>query len=82
LPFPSPGHLPDPGIEPASLTSPALASEFFTSSATVYKIVNKDLPSSAGNYIQYLVITHNGKEYEIQSITESPCYTPETNTTF
>ena len=30
LPFPSPGDLPDPGIEPASLTSPA----FFTTSST------------------------------------------------
>ena len=29
LPFPSPGDLPNPGIEPASLASPALASEFF-----------------------------------------------------
>ena len=25
VPFPSPGHLPDPGIEPVSLTFPALA---------------------------------------------------------
>ena len=31
LPFPSPGGLPDPGIEPTSLKSPALASGFFTS---------------------------------------------------
>ena len=30
LPFPSPGDLPDPGIEPISLMSPALAGEFFT----------------------------------------------------
>ena len=30
LPFPSPGDLPDPGIKPASLTSPALAGRFFT----------------------------------------------------
>ena len=30
LPFPSPGNLPDPGIEPASLMSPALAGGFFT----------------------------------------------------
>ena len=29
LPFPSPGDLPDPGIEPASPTSPALAGGFF-----------------------------------------------------
>ena len=31
LPFPSPGDLPDPGMEPES---PALASGFFTTSAT------------------------------------------------
>ena len=30
LSFPFPGDLPDPGIEPASLMSPALAGEFFT----------------------------------------------------
>ena len=33
LPFTLPGDLPDPGIEPASLKSPALAFEFFTTSA-------------------------------------------------
>ena len=31
---PPPGDLPDPGIEPASLTSPALARGFFTTSTT------------------------------------------------
>ena len=31
LPFPSPGDLPDPGIEPVSLASPALAGRIFTS---------------------------------------------------
>ena len=30
LPCPPQGDLPDPGIEPASLTSPALAGGFFT----------------------------------------------------
>ena len=34
LPCPPPGDLPNPGIEPASLTSPALAGEFFTTNAT------------------------------------------------
>ena len=34
LPFPSPGHLPNPGIEPMSLLSPALADGLFTTSAT------------------------------------------------
>ena len=29
-PSPTPGDLPDPGIEPASLVSPALAGRFFT----------------------------------------------------
>ena len=33
-PFPSPGDLPDPGIEAGALMFPALASRFFTTSAT------------------------------------------------
>ena len=32
--FPSPGDLPDPGIKPVSLTSPAVAGGFFTTSTT------------------------------------------------
>ena len=34
LTFPPPGDLPNPGIEPASPVSPAVAGGFFTSSAT------------------------------------------------
>ena len=34
LPFPPPGDLPDLGIKPTSLTSPALAGGFFATSAT------------------------------------------------
>ena len=34
LPFPPPGDLPDPGIQPASLMSPALAGGFFATSVT------------------------------------------------
>ena len=34
LPFPPAGDLPDPGIEPTALRSPALAGRFFTTSAT------------------------------------------------
>ena len=30
LPFSTPGHLPDPGVKPASLASPALIGRFFT----------------------------------------------------
>ena len=33
LPFPSPEDLPDPGTEPTSLMSPALAGRFFITSA-------------------------------------------------
>ena len=34
LPCPPPGDLPDPGTEPVSLSSPALAGKFFTTSTT------------------------------------------------
>ena len=34
LPYPPPGDLPDPGIEPASLMSPALVGRFFITGAT------------------------------------------------
>ena len=34
LPHPPPGDLPNPGIEPASLASPALAGRFFTTNAS------------------------------------------------
>ena len=34
LPCPPPGDLPNPGIEPASLTSRAVTSGFFTTSST------------------------------------------------
>ena len=33
LPYPPPGDLPDPGIEPVSLMSPALVGGFFITSA-------------------------------------------------
>ena len=33
LPFPSPGDLPNPGIKPVSLVSPALAGRFFTTAS-------------------------------------------------
>ena len=61
---------------------------------TTYKINNKDLLYSTGNYIQYLVISCKGKDSEKGNIymffykyintyiyiTESLCCTPETNT--
>ena len=38
LTCPLPGDLPDPGIEPAPLRSPALADRFFTTSTTLIGI--------------------------------------------
>ena len=38
LPFPTPGGLPDPGIEPTSLVSPALADGFFTTESKVFPL--------------------------------------------
>ena len=46
LPFPSPGDLPGPGIEPLS---PALAGKFFTPEPP-----GKPLLESAFQYIQYM----------------------------
>ena len=42
------GDLPNPGIEPVSLASPALANRFFTTSATwkVHNIYPKDIKVS------------------------------------
>ena len=45
---PPPGDLPDPGMEPKSVTSPALADRFFTTSVTwevlyTYIAAHKDL---------------------------------------
>ena len=41
LSFPPPGNLPDSGIEPTSLMSPALAGGFFITSAT-WEAISKD----------------------------------------
>ena len=46
LPFPSPGALPDPGIE---LTSPALAGGFFTT----------EPPGSPMSSVKYLIIKYS-----------------------
>ena len=55
LPFPPPGDLPDPGIEPMSLGSPALAdrSLFFTTSTTCERHVD---PNSLMGCIQPKVL--------------------------
>ena len=46
LSCPPPGDLPDPGVEPASLMSPALAGGFFTTSTTWEALVSLQAPSN------------------------------------
>ena len=46
LPCPSPGSLPDPGIETMSLTSPALVGRFFTTSTTGHLQCSEYSPKS------------------------------------
>ena len=49
LPFPSPGDLPYPGIEPVSLMSPALAGRFFTTSTTWEDLIIKPTRKALGH---------------------------------
>ena len=57
LPCPPPGDLPNPGIKPASLMSPALASRFFTTSTT-WEATNKHILILQEAYFN----TKNGKK--------------------
>ena len=58
--FSSPGDLPNPGMEPESLMSPALASGFFTISATWQAQLNIS-PASH----KYKPPTYTGKQYNV-----------------
>ena len=52
-----------PGILQAR-TLEWVAISFSKIHTTIYKIINKDLLYSTGNYIQYPILTYNGKESE------------------
>ena len=54
--FPTPGDLPDPGIKPASLASPALAGGFFTTSTT-WEAVHTHTHTHVQRYIDVCVCT-------------------------
>ena len=56
-PWPPAGDLPDPGIEPTSLKSPALAGEFFTTSITWELVLCRGQPPPAGNPLLFLAPT-------------------------
>ena len=76
LPFPPPGDLPDPGIEPKSLASPALVGRFFTTESInhsspevettlhIYQLMNKkcDIYTCICVYV-YTSIQTNIMEY-------------------
>ena len=57
LPCPPPGDLPDPGIKPAFLLSPALAGRFFTTSASFPGWPSKSC--LAPLYLMVLIIVHS-----------------------
>ena len=69
LSFPSSGHLPNPGIEPVSLMSPALAGGFFTTRATTVETtpdVNNSLTGKASSH-HYLTSIRKAREaWELQ----------------
>ena len=54
LPCPPPGDLPDPGIKPASLMSPALAGGFFTTSAAWEALISQARVRHSGSKVQNL----------------------------
>ena len=59
LPRPPPGCLPDPGVEPASLTAPAMAGRFFTTRATfAIKRIRGRRHTSEGILDERLMFTH------------------------
>ena len=59
LPFPSPGDLPDPGIEPTSLASPALAGGFFTTVPHTHTHTNTQTQVSKSSQRCYTFIVHD-----------------------
>ena len=61
LPFPTPGDLPNQGIEPASLVSPALAGRFFTTVPPGKPLINpseqlKSLATLTGSHLLSLKV--------------------------
>ena len=70
LPFPIPGNLPEPGVEPTSPSSPALAAGF------VYRCANWEAPKE-----RKLIHTYRGRDKYV-CIIESLSSTAVINTTW
>ena len=60
--FPSPGDLPDPGIEPPSLRSPALAGGFFTTSST-WEAPISCRPRFHSSHLYQTILASNSKQF-------------------
>ena len=62
LPFSPPGDLPNPGIEPASLASPALAGGFFTTVPPGEPYVRAIMKDMFFCMLNPFIFTHSTKE--------------------
>ena len=72
LPSPSPGDLPDPGIEPVSLASPALAGGFFFTTSTTWEAQMEANVHKKNVYKNvHRIIIHNSPKVETIEIHES-----------
>ena len=69
LPFPTTGDLPDPGIKPASLMSPASAGRFLTTSASWEALLS--LEGRSGYKLQYITSVYLSQE---DTLWKSPEY--------
>ena len=78
LPCPPPADLPNPGIEPAFLMSPALTVRFFTTSATwqYLKLISGNLVIHSRTYLLPLSLS-NGT---LQKVTGCACLSLQNNT--
>ena len=65
LPCPPPGDLPDPEIKPMSLTFPALAGRFFTTSATWEDSQSVSRPPNSTAFFSSLPLTNMSKTFNI-----------------
>ena len=78
LPFPSPGDLPDSGIEPTSFIPPVLAGRFFTTSATWEAFQNKSQPVKFPPMRDYIHSsesnTHSGTQNKTYSSKQPSCH--------
>ena len=79
LPFPSPGDLPNLGIEPVSLTSPALGGGFFTTSATWEAPTRKFAPNARAGWAVLEVLAWREVDLSLSSVSTWTLSSPHTS---